>query len=820
MIMRYLQISLAVIIIASCAGGGGSSRPAPVLPPETNTGPTFEELKANFESNYEYQRQWGLSLINASSAYARGFTGDDVIIGITDSGLDISHPEIDANRISSGSALSYDDYNPNTREMRHGTMVASIAAGALSENAESPMHGVAFNADIFFVAIQLSEPDDDYEPIDLGDGPGGAPDPSFLESIDNFFEWVASVYTTRNIDIVNNSYGFNGNIADYSEEIIRNAFPKTIAAIAQEDKNPADRSIFVWAAGNAGGYADYSVLDENGNVKCDQTVNFCSPEVYPGMTYFIDEVQGHSIAVVSVDEDGVISSFSNRCGLASDFCIAAPGEGVIAAYATSASDYGFLSEYPNEACLQDNSCYARVNGTSFAAPVVSGALAVMFEAFEGQLGSTEIVTRLFATADDSGIYSDSSIYGHGLLDLNAATNPVGSLSVATAGSVFGPVSPLLFSGLNIYNPSISQSITDSLKNKSLIALDELGSPFRIALGGLISSPSMRSQRINTVGAYGLPKRKLFSNKTFTFEYIDRNPINNMGNFLISHFESYAEINKSLNIFDYTNNRVISIGLIDDLDHDLHNTDQWPYQMKNPYLDLSKHGILFSQTFDNNNFSLSLIANIGQPKINFEDIFHEHDMNLNLSMLLQMPIIPNLQIGFLKENNRLIGLSSSGAFQLSKDSNSLYIGAHKEWGFSNGMFYLTAYKSFYENSEYTESLITGFSNIKTSYFGSGLMISDAFLDIDLEIGITKPLHISDGNLNFELPIYRDRYFNLYVENISVPLNKTDKELITNIKFKRSIGSSSWFLNIENVQNPSYLKSKSDYTNISIGTRLNF
>ena len=48
-------------------------------------------------------------------------------------------------------------------------MVASIAAGSLDKNRNTPMHGVGFDADILFVAIQLAEPDEDYDPIDLGD---------------------------------------------------------------------------------------------------------------------------------------------------------------------------------------------------------------------------------------------------------------------------------------------------------------------------------------------------------------------------------------------------------------------------------------------------------------------------------------------------------------------------------------------------------------------------------------------------------------------------------------------------------------------------
>ena len=48
-------------------------------------------------------------------------------------------------------------------------MVASIAAGALDKTIKSPMHGVAFDSRVLFVAIQLAEPDPEYDPIDLGE---------------------------------------------------------------------------------------------------------------------------------------------------------------------------------------------------------------------------------------------------------------------------------------------------------------------------------------------------------------------------------------------------------------------------------------------------------------------------------------------------------------------------------------------------------------------------------------------------------------------------------------------------------------------------
>ena len=89
-------------------------------------------------------------------------------------------------KVATGSQLSYSNYSPNTRQKRHGTMVSSVIAGRRNGEGYRYTHGVAFNAKVFFVAIQLSEPDETYDPIDLGDDQGNnAPDYS---GVDNFFK--------------------------------------------------------------------------------------------------------------------------------------------------------------------------------------------------------------------------------------------------------------------------------------------------------------------------------------------------------------------------------------------------------------------------------------------------------------------------------------------------------------------------------------------------------------------------------------------------------------------------------------------------------
>ena len=114
-----------------------------------------------------------------------------------------------------------------------------------------------------------------------------------------------------------------------------------------------------------------------------------------------------------------------------------------------------------------------------AAPHVSGGIALLSDYFEGQLGNTEILQRLFSTANKSGIYSDSEIYGQGLMDLDAATKPVGTAMIATSGSNLSNLT-LSEEGsyFGIVGPAFGNSISTNLSQLSYVVFDELGAPFK------------------------------------------------------------------------------------------------------------------------------------------------------------------------------------------------------------------------------------------------------------------------------------------------------------------------------------------------------
>jgi hypothetical protein len=136
-------------------------------------------------------------------------------------------------------------------------------------------------------------------------------------------------------------------------------------------------------------------------------------------------------------------------------------------------------------------------GTSFAAPQVSGALALLAEAFP-DLTPHELRVRLLASADDGFFTPDGRIelaegfvkgysdtWGHGFLDVRAALLPIGTPSVLMAdGAAVALDAPLVVSGA-----AMGDAVARSLGDVAVVATDALGGDFRLSGAGLTATTS-------------------------------------------------------------------------------------------------------------------------------------------------------------------------------------------------------------------------------------------------------------------------------------------------------------------------------------------
>ncbi len=115
----------------------------------------------------------------------------------------------------------------------------------------------------------------------------------------------------------------------------------------------------------------------------------------------------------SVGAGDIASSFSDKAGSGARQFLTAVGERV---RAPDESGTSFLW-----------------SGTSFAAPQISGAVALLAQAFPNLTGA-QIVELLLTTARDAGEMGTDPVYGRGVLDLTRAFQPVGVTSVAGTGA--------------------------------------------------------------------------------------------------------------------------------------------------------------------------------------------------------------------------------------------------------------------------------------------------------------------------------------------------------------------------------------------------
>ena len=184
------------------------------------------------------------------------------------------------------------------------------------------------------------------------------------------------------------------------------------------------------------------------------------------------------VFVGSVGSSNKLSSFSNI-----------PGTGSAIAGTTKASYSSLWISAPGENIIAPGimygaNSYAYWSGTSMAAPVVSGALALLEATWPVLIKNGTATSLLFQTAKDLGNAGVDSTYGNGLVNLTTAFQPVGTLNVTGAGGKTYSVTSLSTSLLTGGALGSLTSITSLLSK--FTALDSFQRNFQVDLSGLVA----------------------------------------------------------------------------------------------------------------------------------------------------------------------------------------------------------------------------------------------------------------------------------------------------------------------------------------------
>ena len=394
-----------------------------------------------------------LSASNFDVAYSRGWTGKGSTIVIADTGANTAHTDLDGN-IKHTKDFTGTDIAMSSS---HGTHVAGIAG---AEKNSIGGHGAAFDADLaiakvaggsqysFSNAKKAAAWGNSIGSVAINVSAEVAYDKGFRDSIvqQATGEW----YSTHWYYGVN---GYNGSVEEAKQW-------KT--ALGSEQ-------VLVKAAGNSGwAYSAgmnqmATATDSDGNLILD----------------------GQMIIVGNWDQNnGKINGSSNKAGT-----VCATMQNGVCIDAAKIKDYYIMANGTAITSTAENGGFVTMTGTSMAAPVVTGSIAVLHQMWPFMKGK-HLVQLVLVTGNKNIAGYDENIHGQGLLDMDAATRPVGATGIPTSGRTDGGVSAVA-GGANVQGVAASELTALT----GVMVLDSFERDFYIDLGSMTQTVDTRTASV-------------------------------------------------------------------------------------------------------------------------------------------------------------------------------------------------------------------------------------------------------------------------------------------------------------------------------------
>lgn len=392
-------------------------------------------------------------LHNVHWAHSAGLTGTGTVVAIVDDGFRLTHREFAGKTINQTGTLPIEG---------HGTFVASLAA---ANKDGLGMHGVAPGADLHLTSFQPTG-----SGFSIANVTAGTLDAAGLDAV-----------------VQNNSWGFNVSAQNLKTFLAANPG----ASVAQ-----GMDAMVGYGSGNWQNYINALDSFQNNGVVVWALSNdnsMTSGDVMAALPHFETRLAESWIAAANgyfeVNGSGDITRavrLSAACGLAAQFCIAGDG---IATGAWDTSDTSYASGF----------------GTSFVAPQVAGAVALLAEAFPDMTPS-EWAQRLLASADNSWfdaegvpvagtmdygngvIHAYSTEWGHGVMDIKAALSPIGSVSVLSGASVTSAERHSLAQSTLVAPSSFGDSLNLALAPQQMAVFDALNRAFPVSAVSAVATP--------------------------------------------------------------------------------------------------------------------------------------------------------------------------------------------------------------------------------------------------------------------------------------------------------------------------------------------
>lgn len=486
-------VALAVAALMLGAGVASAAYMEPGFVAKNST--QLEQAKESWETA-EYKKDWGLGAMHASTAYALGYHGQGVKVGVMDSGALLQkHPELSGDRFTAASAKGEygSDGNRYPQEVEsdgqgglpyhkgdkfdidgnwtegvndsHGTHVTGTVGGNRDGN---EFHGVAWGADIV-VGNTGATDNNNYGPFQ---------DYAYFKAAwTGVAEEVAKANGERG-GVINNSWGTNTRVEDQKDtgfdgfntgvhlNVNTNAetdyeFMLFAKRYGQDSFNEVaddgivDDKSFVYAA--------YEAVKDKNIVQIMTTGNRDMKNPYYRALYplYNPGAEKHWIAVAGLKQGVAEGTYElvknfNEAGQGKWWTVAAPGNAI---YSSTTDDHG-------------NPGYAAWGGTSMAAPHVAGAMGVLMSRYD-QMNALQVRDVMFTTANHKNANGSNM---EGWTDTDGTVRKDGEVSDRMGWGVpdldKGMYGPGQFLGKFDYNMAAEGSLDVWTNDITNVALDQ------------------------------------------------------------------------------------------------------------------------------------------------------------------------------------------------------------------------------------------------------------------------------------------------------------------------------------------------------------
>ena len=411
-----------------------------------------------------------LEIINAHKAHGYGLTGSGKTVLIIDSEFDSDHGDLN----DPGKVTIYGSVTEcsSSSASCHGAAIGGIIAADNSN--DNTLVGVAPSAKL----------------INASSG-------STFTAKTNALNHASAAVA------VNNSWGFNNSLID-DEIVLMNSNGWSSAELVSyrfkgHTAHASYASTWIAAMNNFQEHGVIVFSNSNTSANDNAEITAALPELFP-------ELGEAFIAAVNIDiggtaGDGTYVRKSAPCGDAAPYCLAADAHAITTLGANSGYTYYVYDSDSNGSPDIINS------GTSYVAPMISGAVAIMAEAFPN-MTPANWTDRLLASANNKIGYSEigrttfgngvvhgySHDAGHGILDIYAALQPITSTSYAQvvyagAENKLGQSFTLNSSRLS-GSQSFGDAIKNALKDEDTYFYDALDGGFKFSLDQLVKDAKL------------------------------------------------------------------------------------------------------------------------------------------------------------------------------------------------------------------------------------------------------------------------------------------------------------------------------------------